>query len=554
MKRSWHIAAAMLLAVVIPLEAMAQRGGGGGGHGGGGGGFGGGGGHMGGGGGGGVHIGGGGVRVGGVGGGAAVRGPSINAAPRANVNATPRVNANVAPRVNTNVAPRVNAAVGANVAPRVNAGVNGSVAPRVNANVGANVPGTVRANVGANVPGTVRANVGANGAANLGANAHTSLRPVTPGGDIRTNVNAAVNNRINSPIRSNIPAGVTAGTNANVRTGVNAAGVRTGAAVDGRATINNFLNPGVNAGVRANALGAGVNARTAIRPSWYNNGIYANSGLNTNLGRLIGGTIGLNNGYNYLGANVGRANYWGGYYGPVNRWWGGNRYPYFNNNWWAGRYIYRPYGYFNYSYYRPWGYWWGSPGWGGVNSWYSGYGWNSPYYYDYGTGGNVVYQGGNVYVDGTNVGTAEEYAQSAAALAAVDPAEVPSQATEDWLALGTFAVVESADPSDKDRIEPSRFIQLAVDKKGFVTGTFFNRKTDETYALSGKIDKQTQRMAFSIDDNKDIVFETGIYNLTQDQTPVLVHLGPSKTETFVFVRLEKPADNQSNKASVDQLP
>ncbi len=424
----------------------------------------------------------------------------------------------------------------------------------------------------ANVPGTARANVGANAAANVGANARTSLRPVTPGvganvrpgGDIRANVNAALNNnRINSPIRSNIPAGVSANTNANVRAGLDAAGVRTGAnvdgrlrtgaQVDGRARVNNFLNPGANVGARAN-VGANVAARNAIRPSWYNNGIYANSRLNSNLGRLIGGSIGLAAGNNYLNANVGRANYWGGYYGPVNRWWGGNRYPYFNNNWWAGRYVYRPYGYFNYSYYRPWGYWWGSPGWVGVNRWYGGYGWNSPYYYDYGTGGNIVYRDNNVYVDGTNVGTAEEYAQSAAALAAVDPAEVPAQATEDWLALGTFAVVESADPSDRDRIEPSRFVQLAVDKKGFVTGTFFNKKTDETYALSGRVDKDTQRVAFSIDDNKDIVFETGIYNLTQDQTPVLVHLGPSKTETFVFVRLEKPAEEKTDRANVEQLP
>lgn len=485
------------------------------------------------------------------------------------MNAAPRVNANVTPRVNSSVAPRANATV----TPRANA----NVTPRVNANM----PGSVRGNVGADVRGNVRANTGAS----VGTNPRTALRPVTPGAgvnagvrgnnDIRANVNAALNgNRNNSPIRSNILPGVTAGTNANVRG--NAAGIRGGANVDGRVRVDNFFDGRGNNGPGRGNDGPGRDndfrgrdndgrgrdndgrgnfaGRNSFRPSWYNNGIYANSRLNRNLGGLIGASVGLAAGRNYLDANVGRRDYWGGYNRGVNNWWGNNRSPYFNNRWWAGRYVYRPYGYFNYNYYRPWGYWWGNPGWVGVNRWYNNYGWNSPYYYDYGVGGNVVYRDNYVYVDGTQVGTAEEYAQSAAALAAVDPAEVPAQATEDWLGLGTFAVVESADPSDRDKIEPSRFVQLAVDKKGFVTGTFFNKKTDETYSLSGRVDKETQRMAFSVDDNKDIVFETGVYNLTQDQTPVLVHLGANKTETFVFVRLNKPEDQEGDRANIEQLP
>ena len=49
-----------------------------------------------------------------------------------------------------------------------------------------------------------------------------------------------------------------------------------------------------------------------------------------------------------------------------------------------------------------------------------GYGWNNGYYYDCGPGGNVVYQNGQVQVDGQAVGTDAEYAQSAAELANVD--------------------------------------------------------------------------------------------------------------------------------------
>jgi hypothetical protein len=153
------------------------------------------------------------------------------------------------------------------------------------------------------------------------------------------------------------------------------------------------------------------------------------------------------------------------------------------------------------------------------------------------------------------VGTAEDYAQSAAALAAIDPDDVPSQNTADWLGLGTFAIVEVADGEAKDEMEPTRFVQLAIDKKGFVSGTLYNKKTDKTFGLTGRVDKDTQRIAFSVDDNQDIVFETGLYNMTQDQTPVLVHFGPDKTETFVFVRLNQPeAEKGTERKTVDQLP
>jgi hypothetical protein len=392
----------------------------------------------------------------------------------------------------------------------------------------------------------VNAGVGAN----AGANPRTSLRPVLPGGDIRANVNQG--NRANIPgvndgrARANVDGRARADVDGRTRTNI-----------DGRARIDNFLNPRANARVNA-----GFNARQNFRPSWFNSNLYGNSRINANLGRTLAGVIGANVGANLdnnrfdgrLGA--GRANYWGRYGNGVNNYWrGGNRYPYFGNNWYAGRNVYRPFGYFNYAGNRPWGYWWGSPGWVGVNRWYGGWGWNSPYYYDYGPGGNVVYRDNYVYVDGTNVGTVQEYANSAAALATVDPSEVPSQRAEDWLALGTFAVVETTDgeADAQDMMEPTRFVQLAVDQNGFVAGTYYKKQHDEVYAVSGRVDKNTQRLAFSFDTNRDIVFETGIYNLTQDQTPVLVHLGENKTDTFVFVRLEKPEDNQAEQPRAEQV-
>ncbi|WP_425617207.1 hypothetical protein NA78x_000879 [Anatilimnocola sp. NA78] len=492
--------------------------------------------------------------------------------PRVNAGVTPRVNAGVTPRVNAGVTPRVNAGV----TPRVNAGVtprvNAGVTPRVNAGVDGNTRTTLRPvtpGVGANVNSGIRGNAG------VGAGVNSGVRNQ---GDIRANVNAALNGRVNSPIRSNIAPGVNAGTGAagranlpgvgrvgvdgrvgtDGRIGVDGRGRNDGrVGVDGRVNgpnrVNNFLN-GANVNARANL--PGVNARTAIRPSWYNNNLGLNSRINANLGRTIGASLAGAATANYLNNNPNRNRHWGGYGNGVRNYWGNNRSPYFNNRWWAGHYVYRPYSYFNYGWGgRPYGYWWGSPGWVGVNRWYGGWGgWNSPYYYDYGVGGNVVYRDNYVYVDGTNVGTAEEYAQSAAALATVDPEEVPAQTSEDWLGLGTFALVETDDSGNKETIEPSRYVQLAVDKKGFVSGTLFNKKDDEVYSLSGRVDKDTQRISFLVDNDKDIVFETGLYNLTQDETPVLVHFGPKKSATFVFVRLEEPKQDATERGSIEQLP
>jgi hypothetical protein len=183
-----------------------------------------------------------------------------------------------------------------------------------------------------------------------------------------------------------------------------------------------------------------------------------------------------------------------------------------------------------------WAYWWRTPTWVAVGAWFPAWGWTEPVYYDYGEGGNVVYQNQNVYVNGQEVGSAAEYAQSAADLATVSTDQ--AQATpddEDWMPLGTFAVVTS----EKDT-NPSRVLQLAVDRQGIISGTMHNSSTNQTYVVQGRVDKDTQRVAFTFGDKSDIVMETGIYNLTQPQTPVLIHFGTDHTEHYVLVRLDLP--------------
>jgi len=185
---------------------------------------------------------------------------------------------------------------------------------------------------------------------------------------------------------------------------------------------------------------------------------------------------------------------------------------------------------------QPWNYWYGATPW---NTFASNYGWNTPYYYDYGPNGNVVYRGNQVVVNDQPVGTAAEYAQSAADLATVTEDEM--KAPHDWMPLGTFAVATSQNDSN-----PVRVAQLAYDnKQGLISGTIFNKESGNLYTIQGKVDPQTQRTAFTIGKDPNTVMETGLYNLTQNETPVLVHFGPTQTATYTFARLPEPKEGEA---------
>lgn len=223
---------------------------------------------------------------------------------------------------------------------------------------------------------------------------------------------------------------------------------------------------------------------------------------------------------------------------------------YFTTSWWRGRPVigfgFGPqvgyggrgsWGYQPWLGYQPYGYWWGRPSWQSLAGWfggYGGYGWNDPYYYDYGPGGNVVYYTDYVAVNGQNVGTPSSFYEAARDLASVDPSELDAN-DRDWQPLGTFSMAVR-----QDEVDPDRVVQLAVNKQGVVSGTVFNRKSGNLYNVQGRIDPATQRVAFTIGNDRNTVFETGLYNLTQDQTPILVHFSARQQETYMLARLPEP--------------
>jgi hypothetical protein len=154
-----------------------------------------------------------------------------------------------------------------------------------------------------------------------------------------------------------------------------------------------------------------------------------------------------------------------------------------------------------------------------------------PEYLDYGN--TIVYQNNNVYVNGTDAGTAEQYNQQAINLATTGQ-EAKAPKTDKWQSLGVFSLVQGDDKTS------NTMFQLAVDKNGVIRGNYYDALMGTSSEVYGSVDPKTQRAAWTIGKNLNTVFETGLYNLTKEETPVLVHFGKDKTQQWLLVRVEQP--------------
>lgn len=162
---------------------------------------------------------------------------------------------------------------------------------------------------------------------------------------------------------------------------------------------------------------------------------------------------------------------------------------------------------------------------------YCGYSQVPPVYYDYGN--NVTYQDNSVYVNGENAGTTQQYYQQASTLAA-SGASADAPADGDWLPLGVFALTKP------DQTKSDVSVQLAVSKQGVIRGNYTDSAGNKNQVITGSVDKDSQRVAFTVGDDTQTVFETGLYNLTKDEAPCLKHLGSDNAEQWLLVRLQQP--------------
>ncbi len=131
-----------------------------------------------------------------------------------------------------------------------------------------------------------------------------------------------------------------------------------------------------------------------------------------------------------------------------------------------------------------------------------------------------------VYVAGQPAPTSTEEAQQLS-----QPTTTPPKSNEAWMPLGVYALVPS------DQSQPQMLMQLSVSKSGKVAGSYYNIISDNSQAISGGIDKQTQQVAWSVGDSQKVIFETDLHSLTQPETPVVLRYADGATQQMTLVRL-----------------
>jgi hypothetical protein len=233
----------------------------------------------------------------------------------------------------------------------------------------------------------------------------------------------------------------------------------------------------------------------------------------------------------------------------------GDRDRLFRWGWWdsyglAGFPIYSPW---RYSWWRdrPY-YWWGWSSPRGLTNWLV-YGFDRPLYWDYGYGGNIWYDNDYVYYDGRRTMNSNDYYGYLDDLCRDIPNIDKSEAEKmEWKPLGVFAVRRENDTNS------DRAMQLAVNRDGVITGTYFIEKNKEARPLAGRVDERTQRATWRFTDTDknedDTIFETSVYNLTKPSTNVMVHFGPkaSDAEVWQLVRMEQPASDSDTTGQSSQ--
>ena len=191
-----------------------------------------------------------------------------------------------------------------------------------------------------------------------------------------------------------------------------------------------------------------------------------------------------------------------------------------------------------------WGYWWGPVTWIGLSSWIA-WNWGPPLYYNYGS--NFYYADDYVYLNGKRLSSAAEYYDQAVRI--LDKAPKSTSDEDKWMPIGAFSLTQ-------DTVQPSKpILQLAANKKGVLRGTCFDIENKTANPIRGIVDKTSQRAVwtFADKDKNAVIMETGIFNLTKDQTGVLAHFGKERTQQWTMVRLKEP-QVQKNQALPNQVP
>lgn len=185
--------------------------------------------------------------------------------------------------------------------------------------------------------------------------------------------------------------------------------------------------------------------------------------------------------------------------------------------------------------------WWRPAAWASLASW-GAWNWGTPYYYDdsgyaYPVTDTSTYA--YPYSTTTTITQPMQTQPVQTQIIQQQPMQSPqtSVATaEEWMPLGVFAIGNNATIA----AQSNRFMQLAISKNGEIAGVLYNVETDAAQDLTGMVDTASQKAYWTLSNRTDSpIASTGIYNLTENQTPVNVHFADGSDQTWTLIRLEQ---------------
>jgi len=185
--------------------------------------------------------------------------------------------------------------------------------------------------------------------------------------------------------------------------------------------------------------------------------------------------------------------------------------------------------------------WWQMTSPAGWANWSSVTGWCG-YSNSYAEQVSYDYNDNGVYANGQEVQVDDAYSKQARELAktGADLLQKRIDAKDadklEWLPLGVYSL------SDTQEGDPTMFLQLAISKEGIVAGTFFNASTNDNLSVQGGADRESTRIGITIGDKDDVVVETGLYNLTEEQSSALIHFEGTTRQNWTLVKM--PYDKQ----------
>lgn len=158
--------------------------------------------------------------------------------------------------------------------------------------------------------------------------------------------------------------------------------------------------------------------------------------------------------------------------------------------------------------------------------------WNRPIYYYYGPNGVIYYSETPDFTYLVPVDSNLKFIAEAVRLA--NTPQPLSTDQSNWMPLGMYALSTDADSNEM----PNEYLSLAVSKGGAISGAYINVRNNEMLEIRGAVDPKSQRVAWKFVDKDWPIMESGMFNLTKEESTLLVHTSSHRTEPRVIVRVK----------------